>query len=358
MKNKDVNDKKEIERKVLGKLATIIDPQYKKSLADLGFSMSLIDHPKDPEELLLMLKTSHKDKRHNIHLESKIREALVGLKLKNIIAIKFEYDAELAQKNITKPRLKNVKKLIAVGSGKGGVGKSTVSANLAVSLALLGYKTGVIDGDIYGPSMGKIFGINERLALGGDGKTQIYPHKTHGIKLMSFSFLLDRDQAVVWRGPMLGKAVEQFLFQVIWGELDFLIFDLPPGTGDVQMSLSQLVEVDGFIIVSTPQNLAIQDARRAAYMFKGLNVPLIGVIENMSEFHCPECGHVSHIFSKNGADALAADLGVPLLANIPLQEELMEASEKGEPIAISNKKSSITKAFEDLARDLCERLKI
>ena len=337
------------EKIILEKLGAVTHPHYKKTLSALGMTGRLEAHPKDPEELLLLVKTPDQDKGPNIQLESQIRSALSSLEISELIAIKFEYDESLKAKA---SRLPNVKKLIAVGSGKGGVGKSTVSANLAVSLALLGYKVGLIDGDIYGPSLGKIFGVEGRLALGGDGKSGMHPHVAHGIKLISFSFLLDKDQAVVWRGPMLGKAVEQFLFQVMWGDLDFLLFDLPPGTGDVQMSMAQLTQVDGVLIVTTPQSLALQDARRAAYMFRGLDIPILGVVENMSAFHCPQCNHVSHIFSKNGGASLAADFGVPLLSSLPLEEKVMETSEKGKPIVLSQKESLIAQAFSQLAKDI------
>ena len=338
---------------ILEKIGTVTHPHYKKTLSALGMTARIEPHPKDPEELLLLIKTPDQDKAPNIQLESQIRTALRSIKISEILAIKFEYDKNLKSKPA---RLPNIKNFIAVGSGKGGVGKSTVSANLAVSLSLLGYKVGLIDGDIYGPSLGKIFGVDGRLALGGDGKSSIYPHLSYGIKLISFAFLLEKDQAVVWRGPMLGKAVEQFLFQVAWGELDFLLFDLPPGTGDVQMSMAQLTQVDGVIIVTTPQNLALQDARRAAYMFRGLDIPILGVVENMSAFHCPECGHVSHIFSKNGGAGLASDFNVPLLSSLPLDEKIMETSETGKPIVLAQKESSIAQTYLQLAKDISKMM--
>ena len=290
------------EKNIVEVLSKIEHPLYKKDIYTIGMFDRLEEDPKDSMRLSLFLKTPDKDKRLQISLEAEIRKGLSILNIPQKLVIKFIYDESIKP---AKPsnHLPTVKNLLAVGSGKGGVGKSTVSANLAVSLSLAGYKTGLIDADIYGPSLGKMFGINGRITLGGDGEHQIHPHEIHGIKLISFSFLLNKDQAVVWRGPMLGKAIEQFLFQVMWGDLDFLILDLPPGTGDVQLSMAQLTEVDGAVIVTTPQNVALQDARRAAYMFRGVNIPILGVIENMAAFHCPNCSHVSHIFQKTAEKA-------------------------------------------------------
>ncbi len=339
----------QIESIVLQKLHTIEHPIYKKNLHSLNMFSHL--ELKENAKLHLLLKSPDQDKRVHIQLEAKLRSVLQSLELPYKFVIKFEFDESLKPKEQDN-RIPNVKNLIAIGSGKGGVGKSTVAANLAVSLSLAGYKTGLIDCDIYGPSLGRMFGLNSRVNLGGDGKNAIYPKEVHGIKLISFSFMLNSDQAVVWRGPMLGKAVEQFFFQVMWGELDFLILDLPPGTGDVQLSMAQLTEVDGAILVTTPQNVALQDASRAAYMFLGVKIPVLGVVENMSAFHCPECGHVSHIFSKGGAKDLAKNLNVPYLGSIPLEVDIMTSGEEGTPIVLSQKDGTIAKAYQSLIESI------
>jgi len=229
-------------------------------------------------------------------------------------------------------KIASFKHIIAVGSGKGGVGKSTTSINIAASLAARGYKVGILDSDIYGPSIGKMSGFSGKADVEVRGE-KIIPVEKYGMKIMSFSFLIDQTKAVVWRGPMLGKALEQLLFDIEWGELDYLIIDLPPGTGDVQLSLAQLTTIDGVIIVTTPQNVALQDARRAVDMFRQVNIPILGVIENMSEYICPNCGHSAHIFSKDGGKNMAAELNVKLLGNIPLTSELMESGENGVPIS-------------------------
>lgn len=226
--------------------------------------------------------------------------------------------------------------MIAIASGKGGVGKSTVAVNTAYTLARKGYKVGLLDADIYGPSIGKMLGISGPLELEIVNENKLIPFEKYGIKIMSFSFLIEDDKAIIWRGPMLGKALEQFFFDIQWGKLDFLIIDLPPGTGDVQLSLAQLVQVDGAVIVSTPQKVALLDAGRAINMFESVNIPVLGVIENMSEFVCPHCGGVSHIFSQGGGKSLATDNHLKILGEVPLTPALMESGDKGIPLTIEN----------------------
>lgn len=355
-KDNDNEKEKEKEKEViLTALTQTEHPSYKRDLRSLGMFARLesIEATTEGEEKLrLLLKTPDKDRRMQIQLESQIRVALKKLEFNKKVIIKFEYDESLTPSTVEQNRLPNVKRIIAVGSGKGGVGKSTVATNLAISLNLAGYKVGLIDGDIYGPSLGKMFGISGSQSLSGDGENFIYPQEVHGVKLISFSFLLKDDQAVVWRGPMLGKAIEQFLFQVMWGELDYLILDLPPGTGDVQLSLAQLAKVDGALLVTTPQAVALQDARRAAFMFMGVNIPLLGIVENMSVFHCPECGHEAHIFSKNGAASLSADLNIPHLMSLPLEPEIMLSCENGKPIVLTQKDSPIIQHYQELVEKL------
>ncbi|AHD01406.1 Mrp/NBP35 family ATP-binding protein [Leisingera methylohalidivorans] len=224
-----------------------------------------------------------------------------------------------------------VKRILAIASGKGGVGKSTVSSNLAVALAKQGRKVGLLDADIYGPSQPRMMGAKGRPAS-PDGKI-IEPLHAHGVTLMSIGFMLEEGKAVVWRGPMLMGALQQMLGQVNWGELDVLIVDLPPGTGDVQLTLCTKTELTGAIVVSTPQDVALLDARKAMDMLKTLNTPVLGLIENMSFFTCPDCGGEHHIFGHGGVAAEAAALGLPLLGALPIDLETRLAGDSGTPIA-------------------------
>ena len=241
-----------------------------------------------------------------------------------------------------------VDRILAVGSGKGGVGKSTVSSNLAVALARAGRRVGLLDADIYGPSQPRMMGVNKRPAS-PDGKT-IIPLKAHGVTLMSIGLMLAEDKAVVWRGPMLMGALQQMLTQVEWGELDVLIVDLPPGTGDVQLTLCQKTDLTGAIVVSTPQDVALLDARKALDMFATLNTRVLGLIENMSVFHCPNCGHETHIFGQGGVAAEAQRLGVPLLAALPIDLDTRLAGDGGTPVAAGD--GPMAQAYAQLAQGL------
>lgn len=227
--------------------------------------------------------------------------------------------------------LPGVARILAVGSGKGGVGKSTVSSNLAVALARQGRRVGLLDADIYGPSQPRMMGVNRRPAS-PDGKT-ILPLIAHGVTMMSIGLMLKEGDAVIWRGPMLMGALQQMLGQVAWGDLDVLVIDLPPGTGDIQLTLCQRYQVTGAIVVSTPQDVALLDARKALRMFETLKTPVLGLIENMSTFCCPNCGHETAIFGHGGVRAEAAALGLPFLAELPISLETRLAGDAGTPIA-------------------------
>lgn len=244
----------------------------------------------------------------------------------------------------------SVKRIIAIGSGKGGVGKSTVSSNLAVALARQGKKVGLLDADIYGPSQPRMMGVNKRPAS-PDGKT-IIPLEGHGVTLMSIGFMLAEDKAVVWRGPMLMGALQQMLTQVEWGDLDVLLVDLPPGTGDVAMTLCQKSEVTGAIVVSTPQDVALLDARKALNMFELLKTPVLGLIENMGVYCCPNCGHEAHIFGQGGVKAEADKLGLPYLGSLPIDLDTRVAGDAGVPIAAGD--SPMAEAYAALARRFIE----
>jgi ATP-binding protein involved in chromosome partitioning len=227
--------------------------------------------------------------------------------------------------------INGIDRIIAVGSGKGGVGKSTVSSNLAVALAKQGRRVGLLDADIYGPSQPRMMGVSKRPAS-PDGKT-IIPLQAHGVTVMSIGLMLKEDEAVVWRGPMIMGALQQLLTQVEWGKLDILIIDLPPGTGDIQLTLCQRTQLTGAVVVSTPQDVAMLDARRALDMFAKLKTPVLGLIENMSTYHCPQCGHEAHLFGHGGVAAEAAKIGVPFLGELPLELETRIAGDAGVPIA-------------------------
>ena len=241
-----------------------------------------------------------------------------------------------------------VRHVIAVASGKGGVGKSTVAANLALALAAEGHSVGMLDADIYGPSMPRMLGITGR-PQSKDGKI-LEPMQNYGVKAMSIGFLIKEDTPMIWRGPMVIGALEQMMRDVNWGELDVLVVDMPPGTGDAQLTLAQRVPLAGAVIVSTPQDIALLDARKGLAMFRKVNVPVLGIVENMSTFVCPNCGHESHIFSHGGAKACAAELGVPFLGEIPLDIEIRETSDGGAPITVSNPGSKNAERFRDIAR--------
>ncbi|MEJ6401478.1 Mrp/NBP35 family ATP-binding protein [Yoonia sp. 2307UL14-13] len=243
-------------------------------------------------------------------------------------------------------RVAGVDRIIAIGSGKGGVGKSTVSSNLAVALAKEGRRVGLLDADIYGPSQPRMMGVSKRPAS-PDGKT-IIPLQAHGVTMMSIGLMVDPDKAVVWRGPMLMGALQQMLGQVQWGELDILIVDLPPGTGDVQLTLCQKTHLTGAVVVSTPQDVALLDARKALDMFKTLNTPVLGLIENMSTFVCPTCGTESHIFGHGGVAAEAERIGVPFLGTLPIDLDTRLAGDAGEPIAVGD--NAMAEAYRHLAR--------
>ncbi len=247
-------------------------------------------------------------------------------------------------------KIPGVDHIIAIASGKGGVGKSTVAANLACALAAQGRKVGLLDADVYGPSQPRMLGISGRPAS-PDGKT-ILPMRNHGVTMMSIGLMTNEDQAVVWRGPMLMGALQQMMMQVQWGALDVLIVDLPPGTGDVQMTLSQKAHVDGAIVVSTPQDVALLDARKGIDMFKQLNVPILGMIENMSTHICSNCGHEEHVFGHGGVAAEAAKIGVPLLSEIPLHLDIRLAADGGAPIVVSKPDSPQAQAYVAVARML------
>ena len=249
-----------------------------------------------------------------------------------------------------------VKRFVAVGSGKGGVGKSTTSVNLAIALKLEGYSVGLLDADVYGPSLPRMLGVSGRPAsVGGD---MVAPLQNFGISLMSMGLLVPDDTAMIWRGPMVQSALTQMLNSVAWGDLDVIVIDLPPGTGDIQISLAQQVNLAGAVIVSTPQDIALLDVVKALTMFQKANVPILGMIENMSYWSCPDCGRVDHIFGKGGVKAEAKKRGLDLLGEIPISAEVRKSSDSGIPIIISDPESIQSKNYRIIAKSIIKSVKL
>jgi len=247
-----------------------------------------------------------------------------------------------------------IKAIIAVASGKGGVGKSTTAVNLALAIAAEGASVGLLDADVYGPSMPRMMGVSGRPAT-SDGKT-LEPMRNHGIAVMSMGFLVDEETPMIWRGPMVMSAIQQMLREVNWGQLDVLVVDMPPGTGDAQLTLAQQVPLAGAVIVSTPQDIALLDARKGLNMFRKVDVPVLGIIENMSYFACPHCGKRSEIFAHGGARKEAERLGVDFLGEIPLHIAIRETSDSGQPIVVSQPDSEHAKTYRAIARRVLEKI--
>lgn len=278
------------------------------------------------------------------------------------IKVNLKVDAPVAKpKNEIKGKpIPGIQNIVAVASGKGGVGKSTVTANLAVTLAKMGFKVGVLDADIYGPSIPIMFDVaNERpLSVNVDGKSKMKPVENYGVKVLSIGFFTRPDQAVIWRGPMASKALNQMIFDAAWGELDFLLLDLPPGTGDIHLSIMQALPITGSVVVSTPQNVALADAKKGVAMFQqdSINVPVLGIIENMAYFTPAELPENKYyIFGKEGAKNLAEDLEVPFLGEVPLVQSIREAGDVGRPAALQTA-TAIEEAFEDLTRSVVQQV--
>jgi ATP-binding protein involved in chromosome partitioning len=250
----------------------------------------------------------------------------------------------------------HVKNIVAVASGKGGVGKSTVAVNIALSLSQLGAKVGILDADIYGPSIPTFFGLKDKQPAIDPEKRKLLPLEKFGLKIMSIGFLMRETDAVIWRGPMIHKMLQQFLEDVEWGELDYVVVDLPPGTGDAQLSLSQLIPISGAVIVTTPQDIALADVVRGIAMFQKVGVPILGVIENMSYFECPNCHHRSEIFSHGGGKRKAEEMKAVFLGEIPLDLKTREGSDTGNPIVVQYPEHPQSLVFREISQRITEQL--
>jgi ATP-binding protein involved in chromosome partitioning len=254
------------------------------------------------------------------------------------------------------PGLANVKNIVAVASGKGGVGKSTTAANLALALSREGARVGILDADIYGPSQGVMFGIAEGTRPKIKDQKWFVPIEAHGIEVMSMAFLTDDNTPMVWRGPMVSGALLQLVTQTAWNDLDYLVIDMPPGTGDIQLTLAQKVPVAGAVIVTTPQDLALLDAKKGVEMFRKVNIPVLGVVENMAVHICSNCGHAEHLFGEGGGEKLATQYGVELLASLPLSMLIREQADGGKPTAMAEPESQIAMVYQELARHVGARI--
>ena len=299
----------------------------------------------------------HERKRLEIALKNAFKENLPEANLKLNISVEVE---EKNPNEIKGSELPGVKNIIAVASGKGGVGKSTVSANLAISLANMGFKVGVLDADIYGPSMPIMFDVQDArpYSVEVNGKTKIKPVEAYGIKILSIGFFADTDQAIVWRGPMAAKALNQMIRDAHWGDLDFLLIDLPPGTGDIHLSIVQQVPITGAVVVSTPQTIALADARKGVGMFQmeAINVPVLGIVENMAYFTPEELpNNKYYIFGQNGAKHLAEQISVPFLGEIPIVQSIREAADVGRPAALQEG-TIVAEVYKNIARNTVQSL--
>lgn len=252
--------------------------------------------------------------------------------------------------------LDSISHIIAVASGKGGVGKSTTSANLAMALSQQGAKVGILDADIYGPSLGILFGIPEGTKPGVKDDQYFIPIEAHGVSVMSMAFLASDQTPMAWRGPMASGALLQLLTQTAWGELDYLIIDMPPGTGDIQLTLAQKASISAAVVVTTPQDLALIDAKKAIGLFEKVNIPVLGIIENMAVHICSACGHVEHLFGEGGGEKLAKQYHVHLLGSLPLSLAIREQADSGVPIALANPESEVSKLYQAIALQVVQQL--
>jgi len=340
------------EQQVLKALSSIIDPDFKKDIVSLGFVKDVSIEGGRVGFTIELTTPACPVKEEFRRQASDAVEALDGVSSVQVnMTSHVKSNAHPGSKAL--PGIRNI---IAVASGKGGVGKSTTAVNLAVALAQTGARVGLLDADIYGPSIPRMMGLEGRKP-GLDGKT-IVPLSNFGVTTISIGFMAPSEQAVVWRGPMVAGALTQLLNDVAWGELDYLVIDMPPGTGDAQLTLSQTVPVSGSVIVTTPQDIALADARKGIAMFRKVNIPVLGIVENMSVFVCPHCGGESHVFAQGGAARLAGENDTRVLAEIPLDIRIRENSDNGTPIVAAFPDSPQAAAYRDLAGEVARQISI
>ncbi|MCY4148205.1 MAG: iron-sulfur cluster carrier protein ApbC [Gammaproteobacteria bacterium] len=333
------------QQSIRSKLAGIVDPH---TGSDLIESNEIKNIHVDGDEIRIEVSLGYPAKSWEQSLAGMIREAIPSAK----VDIQSNTVSHEVQEGI-KP-LDGVKNIIAVASGKGGVGKSTLSVNLALALASEGARVGVLDADIYGPSQPRMLGVSGQ-PTSKDGKS-LEPMKSYHVQAMSIGFLVDEESPMIWRGPMVTQALEQLLNDTNWDDLDYLIIDMPPGTGDTQLTLAQKVPVSGSVIVTTPQDIALLDARKAYKMFEKVDIPVLGVVENMSTHICSNCGHEEHIFGSGGGEDMANQYGTDLLGNVPLARSIRENADGGCPSVVADPDSPITDIYKEIARNVAARL--
>jgi len=338
---------------ILQALTAVKDPDLHKDIVKLGF---VKDVTIDGGRVAFTIELTTPACPVKDQMKEQARAAVQ--QLPGVTSVDITMTAQVRQAvspDLNKAAVPGVKNVIAVGAGKGGVGKTTVSVNLALALAKAGSRVGIIDADIYGPNVPIMLGVKGQ--LGTDGE-KIVPPEKYGLQVVSMGFLTSDDAPVIWRGPMLHGVVKQFFMDVRWNNLDYLVVDLPPGTGDVALSLSQTVHVAGAILVTTPQQVALSDTRRAAAMYEKLKIPVIGLVENMSYFACPSCSHESDIFGRGGGQRLAEELGIPFLGSIPISEPLRAGADVGQPIMLTDAESAPAKAFLSVAERTAAQVSI
>lgn len=342
---------------VLQALKQVQDPELHRDIVSLGMVRNL-DVADGKVAFTVELTTPACPLRERI--EGDCKRALAGVQGVTNLDISFGAQVRGSKSGAGQTDLlPTVKNVVLVAAGKGGVGKSTVAAHLAVGLKMHGAATGLLDADIYGPSIPILMGVREApTKVAVDGEFKLKPPLAHGLPVMSIGFFLEPDQAVIWRGPMLGKALQQLMADVHWGDLDYLIVDMPPGTGDVQITFSQQLKVSGAVLVATPQDVALADVIRAKSMFDKVMIPILGIIENMSYFICDGCQKSHEIFSRGGAERAAERFQIPFLGEIPLMTSLREWGDKGVPILVQEPDSEVSRAFLEIASRLAGQLSI
>jgi ATP-binding protein involved in chromosome partitioning len=339
--------------RVLEALKAVRDPDLNRDIVSLGFVKDLSI---DGGRVAFTIELTTPACPVKDQMRDQARAAVMQLPGVSAVDVRMSASVRAAvDPGAGRAAVPGVKNIIAVGAGKGGVGKTTVAVNLAIALAECGSSVGIIDGDIYGPNVPMMLGLKAELTTDGQ---KIIPAEKFGLQVISMAFLTGDDAPIIWRGPMLHGALQQFFREVRWGPLDYLVIDLPPGTGDVALSLSQTVSVAGAIVVTTPQQVSLADSRRAVAMYKKLNIPPLGIVENMSHFVCPECAHEADIFGHGGGEQMAADLGVPFLGRVPLYQPIREGGDKGVPLLIGDPESPAARAIRGVAERAAAQVSI